>query len=251
MSEFTQAFELHNMVPGPVASAVVQVTYKGEDGILKCYGTSAVSVLNAEAADTYAPGCVYTLVDGTSSKLYINEGAAGAVAVFVEIVGTVTGTGVTLVDAFANYTAENVEAALAEIGGVVYTNRFTIIKTIEPTAEAAAATSYGKIFIAPRACTVTKISEVHTVAGDDAGAVTLHVERLQGTETSGNGDNLHTTGIDLKGTAETPVSPTLLGTGVTELAAGDRLNLVDTGTLATLAGLCVTIELEWDVVDNS
>jgi hypothetical protein len=56
--------------------------------------------------------------------------------------------------------------------------------------------------------------------------------------------------MNLKSTAETPQSPPLLG-NVTALAAGDRLNLVDTGTLTTLAGLCVTIELEWTVEDNS
>lgn len=88
MSEYTQAFELHNMVSGPKATAVVQVMYKGEDGILKCYGTSAVSVLNAEAADTYAPGCLYQRVNGASSIVYINEGAAGSVSNFRELTGT-------------------------------------------------------------------------------------------------------------------------------------------------------------------
>lgn len=81
-TRFQQAFDLHNMVAGPKASAVVQVTYKGEDGILACYGTAAITVLQAEAADTYAPGCIYTLVSGVSSKIYVNEGAAGAVADF-------------------------------------------------------------------------------------------------------------------------------------------------------------------------
>lgn len=249
MSEFTQAFELHNMVPGPEATDVVQVIFKGEDGILLCYGTSADTVLEAEDADTYAPGCIYQLVSGTSSKLYVNEGAAGAVASFTEIVGTVTGTGVSLADAYANYAAANVEAALAEIGGAAYTNRFTTTQVLHGT-DAATAANFGKVFVAPKACTVKKITEVHSVAGSDGSAVTLHVERLQGTETSGNGDNLHTTGMDLKSTAETPQSPTLLAT-VVELAVGDRLNLVDTGTLTALDGLVITIELEWDVVDNS
>lgn len=85
MSEYTQANELHNMVPGPDATTVVQVTYKGEDGILGCYGTSADTVLEAEAADTYAPGCIYIRVNGASSIAYINKGAAGAVAAFEEL----------------------------------------------------------------------------------------------------------------------------------------------------------------------
>ena len=249
MSEFTQAFELHNMIPGPDATAVVQVIYKGEDGIILCYGTSADTVLEAEAADTYAPGCIYIKISGTGSKLYLNEGAAGAVAVFTEVTGTVTGAGVSLADAYANYTGITVEAALAELGGVAYANRFTVTQVLKST-DAATAANFGKIFVAPKACTVKKITEVHSVAGSDGSAVTLHVERLQGTETSGNGDDLHTTGMDLKSTAETPQSPALLAT-VVKLAVGDRLNLVDTGTLTALDGLAITIELEWDVVDNS
>jgi len=249
MSEFTQAYELHNMVPGPDASTDIQTIYKGIDGIILCYGTSADTVLEAEAADTYAPGCIYILISGTGSKLYVNEGAAGAVAAFAEVTGTVTGTGVSLTDAYANYTGTNLETALAELGGVAYANRFTVTQVLKST-DAATAANFGKIFVAPKACTVKKITEVHTVAGSDSSAVTLHVERLQGTETSGNGDNLHTTGMNLKGTAETPQSPTLLAT-VVELAVGDRLNLVDTGTLTALDGLVVTIELEWDVADNS
>lgn len=82
-TRFTLPFDLHNMVPGPAASTTVQVVYKNEDGILLCYGTSAVSVLQAEAADTYAPGCIYIrTVSGGDSVSYVNQGAAGAVANF-------------------------------------------------------------------------------------------------------------------------------------------------------------------------
>ena len=151
MSEFTQAFELHNMIPGPKASAVIQVMYKGEDGILLCYGTSADTVLEAEAADTYAPGCLYQKVSGTGSKVYINEGATGAVAVFTELVGTVTATGVSLVDAFANYTGVNLETALAEIGGAAYANRFTVSKTFDSTAAATAAVTAVAVTLVCRA----------------------------------------------------------------------------------------------------
>ena len=85
MSEYNIQYELHNMVNAPVASAFIQVMYRAANGILGCYGTSAISVLNAEAANTYAPGCIYQLVSGTSSKAYINIGAADAVATFVPI----------------------------------------------------------------------------------------------------------------------------------------------------------------------
>ena len=85
-TRYTLAFDQHNMVPGPAASAVVQVRYRTEEGILSCYGLSAISVLQAEAANTYAPGCIYTrsLAAGTSVA-YINVGASDAVADFEAI----------------------------------------------------------------------------------------------------------------------------------------------------------------------
>jgi len=84
MSRFTQAFDLHNMVPGPKASTTVQVIYKSEDGIMLCYGTSADSVLEAEAAGVYAPGCLYIKVASGASVIYLNTGAAGAQATFTD-----------------------------------------------------------------------------------------------------------------------------------------------------------------------
>jgi len=83
-SRFTAAFDMHNMVPGPAASSVVQVIYRSEDGIMLCYGTAADTVLEAEAADTYAPGCLYIRVVSGASVIYLNTGAAGAVAIFTD-----------------------------------------------------------------------------------------------------------------------------------------------------------------------
>ncbi len=111
MSEFKIAKILNDMVPGPDATTVIQTTYKGEDGILGAYGTSAVSVLNAEAADTYAPGCIYVRVNGASSIAYINKGAAGAVSSFQEL---------TSADGTIATTIANIEAAyLAGTAGAV------------------------------------------------------------------------------------------------------------------------------------
>ena len=77
------AFDHDRMVAGPASSSVVKVTWRIEDGILHCYGSSAISVLQAEPANTYAPGCIYirSLAAGTSI-MYINVGAADAVADF-------------------------------------------------------------------------------------------------------------------------------------------------------------------------
>ena len=80
---YVHAFDHHNMVPGPAPSTTVQVMWRTEKGIMYCYGTSAHTTLEAEAADTYAPGCIYVkaLAAGTS-VMYINVGAGGSVADF-------------------------------------------------------------------------------------------------------------------------------------------------------------------------
>ena len=82
-SRYTLAFDHHNMVPAPAATSVVQVIFKTEDGILLCYGTSAHTVLEAEDADTYSPGCMYIRVLSAGTSItYTNVGAAGSVANF-------------------------------------------------------------------------------------------------------------------------------------------------------------------------
>ena len=125
------------------------------------------------------------------------------------------------------------------------TRRFSVV-AILPGAEAAAAVNYGKVFVADRACTVKKISESHTDLGTDPGAVTLSVEKLTGVQASGAGaDLLGVTKIDLKGAINTVQAPALTGTGADLiLAAGDRLSLLDTGTLTAVEGVCVTVDLE-------
>lgn len=198
-------------------------------------------------------------VPATSGKKVLGlaggDGVADQVGTILFIPQSANATGdakdIAVTDAYANYAGDDVEACLAEIGGAAYTNRFAVSVTLDGAAAATAA-NYGKFFIAPRACVVKRITEVHTTAGNDADAVTLNVERLQGTEVSGAGDALLSAAFDLKGTAETVQVGTLTTTTAhLALAAGDRLNLVDTGTLTTLAGVCVTVELEYTVADNS
>lgn len=113
-------------------------------------------------------------------------------------------------------------------------------------AAAATAANYGPFFIAPFACEVVSVRESHTVAGNDAGAVTLDIEKLTGTQAPDAGAPvLGATKINLKGTANTVVSPALTGTAADkQLAAGDRLCLKDAGTPTAVAGVAVTIELK-------
>lgn len=113
-----------------------------------------------------------------------------------------------------------------------------------PGVQAQTAGNYGIFFIAPRSCIIKSITEVHNVAGTNGSAVTLNVERLQGTETLGAGDVLLSTAFNLKATANTVQNGTLVTTGkVLGLNTGDRLALKDTGTLTTLEGVCITIEI--------
>jgi len=109
-------------------------------------------------------------------------------------------------------------------------------------AAAAAAANYGKFFVANKKCVVKGVKAVWTTASS-SGA--LQIQRLQGTETSGSGDDLLSSTIDMSGAAETVNSGTLTSTvAYLVLEAGDRLMLEDSGTLTSGAGLCVTVELE-------
>ena len=114
----------------------------------------------------------------------------------------------------------------------------------------ATATNYEIFFINThtKALKVVAISEVHRVAGSDAGAVTLQIERLQGTEALDAGDPLLVAGFNLKGTANTVVRKGLADLTATKtlliLSQGDRLALDDAGTLADVAGLTVTVLVE-------
>jgi hypothetical protein len=74
-SEYTHAFQVHNMVGAPEARAeAVQVMFRSEDGVMQCYGTAATNVAPLTDAGEYAPGCSYTRVVDSASVLYLNTG---------------------------------------------------------------------------------------------------------------------------------------------------------------------------------
>lgn len=104
-------------------------------------------------------------------------------------------------------------------------------------------------FVADRAYEVVAISEVHAVAGNDASAVNLQVTKDISTNAPGAGTDLLTNntnaGFDMKGTANTVQTGTLVSTQATRrLAAGNRLSVDFAGTLTTLAGVVVTVSLK-------
>ena len=102
-------------------------------------------------------------------------------------------------------------------------------------------------FVAPQACKVTAISEVHSTLGTDPGAVTAVVTKDTGTQAPGAGTSLHQSGsFNLKGANHTVQNATLSTTAATlTLAAGDRLAVKLTGTPTALAGAVVTAQIAW------
>lgn len=192
--------------------------------------------------------------DGEASFGVIKDGSQASGQVCVAVVGGETdayvvakaGLNIAKGDFLCPSAGIQLDGAGAGVEGLlmkwlpVFSRSFTISHGI-------AATSVDElIFTAPFECTVTKISEVHAVAGDDSSAVSATVRRCQDTEDPTAGDDLlGTTKLDLKGTVNTVQSPALTSTAAhLTLDAGDRLSIDYTGTLTTLAGGAITVELE-------
>ena len=113
-------------------------------------------------------------------------------------------------------------------------------------------------YIADMTYVIWGITEIHKTAGNDAGAVTGYVSHETGTQAPGGGVTVMSQTFNLKGTAntlqtatlvETPSagltanSATTLGNHPIVLQKGDRLSFVFTGTLTTLAGVVVSVTL--------
>jgi dTDP-4-amino-4,6-dideoxygalactose transaminase len=107
--------------------------------------------------------------------------------------------------------------------------------------DAATAGNYGAFFIASRPYEVMEIRAVWSTASTSG---TLQLERLTGTTAEGSGDSVLTSTIDLAGTANTVVKRETTGLQNRKLAPGDRLALVDGGTLTNLVNLVVTVLLK-------
>jgi hypothetical protein len=96
-------------------------------------------------------------------------------------------------------------------------------------------------FVATRAYVVQGISGSPTVAGSDGGAVTAAIKKASGTTAIASGTALHSSTMNLKGTADTVQNLTLSTTsGVTSIAAGDRIGVDFTGTMTAAVG-CITV----------
>lgn len=110
-----------------------------------------------------------------------------------------------------------------------------------PDTMSATAANYGVFFIATRPCKIISIKEQHKVAGTNASAVTLQIERLTSGTALDAGTELLVTSFNLKATANTTQSSNLIQASA--LNTGDALALKDAGTLTDVSGVVVTLEL--------
>lgn len=125
-------------------------------------------------------------------------------------------------------------------------NRQTVISYTLFGTQAATTGNYSVFFVAPFALTVSQITEAHAVKGTDGSAVSLDIEKLTGTTVPGSGTKITAAAIDLKGVINTVVTPALsTSVGVVQLASGDRLALLLTGTPTSVANVTVTILIRY------
>lgn len=127
------------------------------------------------------------------------------------------------------------------VGSKKIANTFTVTAVL-PGAAAATAANYGPFWIAPFACEVVEVTEIHTHVGGSGASVTI--ERLQGTEAPDGGDDLLDAAFDLTSTANTLQTGSVVTDGTQVLAAGNRLGIKDAGTLTAATDLVVTVTLK-------
>lgn len=124
------------------------------------------------------------------------------------------------------------------------TNKSLIVTYTLEGLLAQTASNYSIFFMAPFSMTVSLIQEVHTTA--NGGALTLGVEKLTGTTAPGSGVNITATTFNLNATANTPQTVRLSTViGSVQMAQGDRLSLVKTGTPISIANILLTLIINY------
>lgn len=125
-------------------------------------------------------------------------------------------------------------------------NRSERVYVTLPGSSAATAANYGVVFYAIDPCFVRRVIEVHQTKGTDGSAVGLNVEKLTGTQALDAGTALLSSNLNLKGNDNTAQQGVFVtNRGARTLSPGDRLALKDSGTLTSLAGVFVIIEVEY------
>jgi hypothetical protein len=134
--------------------------------------------------------------------------------------------------------------ALGDADGLTV-NDVIVPQTLTVTYRLKASPATEAFFIADAAYQVTAIREVHSTAGSDATPPTISVSKDTGTAAPGAGTGLLTAALSLHATANTVQTGSLSATkSDLQMAAGDRLSVVLTGTLTALAGVVVTVSLK-------
>ena len=101
--------------------------------------------------------------------------------------------------------------------------------------------NYDAFFIAPFKCIVREVRMNWAVASSSG---TVQVEKLTSGQDKDAGTDLLSSAQATSGTADTPVTPALTTTAASlEMAVGDRLGLVNAGTLTSGTNLNVTVLL--------
>lgn len=93
---------------------------------------------------------------------------------------------------------------------------------------------------------VVSVSEIHTVAGNDSGAVTADVVVVDDEKapSDASATSVLSSALNLKSTANTRVNATLSSTAADlNIVSGQQLSINFTGTLTNLAGGVITIRL--------
>lgn len=127
---------------------------------------------------------------------------------------------------------------------VLNQNFFKPISGIVQGAAAQTAANYGTFFVADRAYYVVSVSQNHRVAGTDAGAVTVSVEKCTSGTAPNSGTDILATPFSLKAAINTPQFGTFSTNNEARiLRKGDRLILKDAGTLTDVEDVCVTVLL--------
>jgi hypothetical protein len=158
----------------------------------------------------------------------------------------------------------DVDNAFREAGAVVNPTRQPLVFHVYPNANLVSQT----FFVNPtqHALQITLATEVHTTAGNASGAVTAQIthETLVGTsqQAAGTGKAVLTTAFDEKGVAAETVQSGALaanyrresrnnsvalatpGAGLITLQPGDSLSCKFAGTLTTLVGVTITVNVQ-------
>ena len=126
-----------------------------------------------------------------------------------------------------------------------FRHTFSVTVRIPGTTAATSGNYLALFFIARRKYEIISFRERHETAGSDAGAVTLQLNKVTDGTAPASGTSILTSGVNLKGTANTLVTGTITGTIATKrLVDGDGLCLETTGTLTAVVGVSVVVELK-------